>query len=369
VRVWDALGLQRRGRAAHCPDPAHRDRNASAQVHDDGWICHGCGARGDAADLVGLVTGATDPVQQAQQVADLVLGGQLPQTVHYARALRRAERVERVAHGAPPERSTSWRRAEPSAEDRAAWLEVMAEVAAEARPLDRRCERWAKSRGLSPGALRRAGARRTPARWRPGWPKPLKADGVMFPAFGLDGGEVPLAWRIRPWPGSWWAAEVAKTLSTGGPWGTLPLGLRSARRPLLVVTEGEVDWLSAVDVYAGRAQVVGIVSVSSPVCAELEALVDGATRVVVLVHDTAEGRALYRRLARLRRARGGLIRHHPAESRDLNDLHAEPLGQLDALLDELGVWVPPAGVTDDRALLDAVASCEALGGEVLEGDF
>lgn len=340
--LWDALGLSRRGTAARCPDPSHDDAHPSAQLHDDGWICHGCGARGDALGLMAHTHGAATVREQIAALCE-VLGCDRDELASAWRpSISQQRQRARASHEQiPPDPVLTLEQATHAAE---VWSHLGPE------PLPERHADWLRSRGIDPDAAWAHGVRPTmPARWigparstddrvEGDWPSALRAEGVAIPVVADDCGEAPVAYRVRPLPGTWWHREVAKSLSVGGEWGTWPLGLERAHvaRPTVIV-EGEMDWLAARCVAADSVRVVGLLAVGGAWPRTVRDVVRDAPTVWVCTHDTDQGRAVYVRAVQARRGRGATHRWHRPEDDDLCDLHER--GRLAPLLDALGVSV------------------------------
>ena len=340
--LWDALGLSRRGTAARCPDPSHDDAHPSAQLHDDGWICHGCGARGDALGLMAHTHGAATVREQIAALCE-VLGCDRDELASAWRpSISQQRQRARASHEQiPPDPVLTLEQATHAAE---VWSHLGPE------PLPERHADWLRSRGIDPDAAWAHGVRPTvPARWigtrrrdadpLPGdWPPALRAEGVAIPVVADDCGEAPVAYRVRPLPGTWWHREVAKSLSVGGEWGTWPLGLERAHVALpTVIVEGEMDWLAARCVASDSVRVVGLLAVGGAWPRTVRDVVRDAPTVWVCTHDTDQGRAVYVRAVQARRGRGATHRWHRPEDDDLCDLHER--GRLAPLLDALGVSV------------------------------
>lgn len=354
------LGLKvaRGGRAARCPNvDAHKggDRHPSMQLFDDGFICHaaGCGVRGDCFDLVRLVRGGDFSAARDW----LAPAGSSPRrggTARPPRPRRRgpaeqarisaeawSARVELHAqvwrllpHDRLPDAASSWLRDERGIDPAVAF--------------DAGCRDWepavdqicAYLDSQSRSSLRSSGF--VGSEGNPWWPLAALARGDRR----LRGLGIPIWLPEYPFPIGWrWrlfrAVGGIKALAQSAPaysWVAPPLGLRGwerAGRPdalstpekrVLIVAEGEPDWLTLTQATAARASVVGVVSTARGWPRTWDAYLDGFERVVAFTHETSTKLLLGLRDSMVERfgpdATDERFRFHLfPESRDANDLH------------------------------------------------
>lgn len=327
-----------RGKTARCfRDDAHanRDKSPSVQLHRDGFHCHGCGTRLDAFGLV-MSAKRCDFRQALAWLADRA-GVDLQPT----------QRLE-----------SPWAWPDPTP-PQIAFLYRLHELLAQVQPTPA-MRQWLTSRGVGVDVAWALGCRD----WQPvrneilaliesqpqiaaslrllhdgklWWPMrgPSFIPGVVVPAF-VPRLAVPVQWRWRFCE----PVEVnGKRLKTAAMPGAqpIPLGVHAPDRTgtvagasscrILVVAEGEPDWLSFHDAAAGCVGVLGICDVSGGWRSAWSTLLRDPQLVVVATHakpgdpfgkavgaamDAAHGRAAAQRR---------LVRVRFDEDNDANDNH------------------------------------------------
>ncbi len=400
VRIAQATGERW---SIHCPNAgAHRnaDANPSASLWSFGWKCHACGEGGDVFGLVALVEGLDvkrDFRAVLARTAELVGAAGDPGHVAAPTAASRAP-------DKPPE---AYDPGEARRRVMAALWGVL-----DGAPFGDAARAWCDARGLDVVTVHDAGVRdpgpvlgeivdvlrgftadelEASGLAKHGkWWLPLARlrdgvddfAGVLVPVF-VAGEAAPMAWRWRyvekppgqkkvfaTWAGVGNPPAVlglrfpARSYHPG--FGTRPVVLedgvtvdpvtfgQTLRAPasagVVVVVDGEPDWLSVLDA-AQRLNLhdvacVGLVATSSIRIEQWGGLLTGAERVVVMVHDdggtgarTAQAIAndLVRRVG-IERARSMFVRRlvTDASNDDLNDLHqrGELVGTLAGALHE-----------------------------------
>jgi len=377
----DHLGVEitrRHGREfqARCPNGhahKHGDKNPSMTIRADRFTCWAstCGERGDCFALVQLVRGCDfrDALRYLADWTGVGLDG---------------------GHRTPPapagktgagQRRTEPKKPEPIPEARA---ETMARIWEAVEPLDLTDEAvdWLAGRGIRPKVAHALGCRDwRPAfgrikailarlesveakqqagvynlEGRPWWPLAEsmqdnpRAFGLCVPVFDGEH-KAPMAWRWRLYnPGK------LKTMAQPGA-GIPPLlglhvplsdgALKAVESaPVVVVCEGEPDWLSLHDAAEGKAAVLGLCAMATPWQADWTRHLDKARLVVFMCHDDHGGgekkfSELYRSaVARWNKAEADkrLVRYLVDGGDDCNDMHkrGELAGVLDGLLAHLG---------------------------------
>ncbi|MCB9730204.1 MAG: hypothetical protein H6746_17160 [Deltaproteobacteria bacterium] len=325
------------------------------QPFDDYFVCHGadCGVRGDCYDLVQLAMGGDFRSALRWLEAAEGVGGTVSTRRSSAAICRRGAALER-------ERSEAW----------SARLEVHAQLwgtLAQAEPSSA-AERWLRQvRGLAPNVAYGVGCRD----WESSLPRLLHyLDSVALPklrAAGLAGPDgkpwwplgalargdarlrglgipiwlpehdFPVAWRwrlYRPFRG----VKVVAQYGAEGGWVAPPLGVgrgcADACQPgvgrrsngVILIAEGEPDWLTMLECASGRAAVYGVVATGGGWRRQWSRYLDGFERVVVFTHDTSH--RLLAGVLTAMEARFGTVEAHArfrfhlfAEGLDANDLH------------------------------------------------
>ena len=344
---------------AHCPNTeAHNrgDRNPSVGWTADGggFVCHGCGEKGDAFDLWRLVNGGTFNDALAAVAAEV--GVELEQG-RRPRARRRRGRLQTVRKAPSVPREAPH---PPPLSAAAAELSGALWRAVEGLEPTPNMQRWIATRSpAATGPLRpelsmlavahelgwrdwtpardevvRALAESTPeARaelgfLRPGEPEPERwgplvdlwrqrgRPGAFVPVF-MPGLAVPYRYRWRAFDTR--RPKVKSAFGTPPPFGlALPpnagpgLLVPAAGAELVVVVEGEPDWLTVCDVLGPLAGVLCLTSLSSGWPSWATRYVAGARAVVVTVHEKAgrEGHPVYDGLRDALRAAGSTAHPH-----------------------------------------------------------
>ena len=263
AELCEALGMERRGHATWvcpcCGSGNGPNRSAAFSVKGDGWHCFSCGESGDCFDLVGVVRGVEDKLEQRAEVCELAgiptfdergpeidSKGLSPQTTGSgARKARKA--------------ATGRMRAEPgeTARFKAEQAEYIGECQRALAGSDG--ERYMASRGVDPETCRACGvgwderSRRVVMPYEPdGWAwaartvdgkspkymKPKLPDGLKMPAYANesaieDGGDL---WVVEGWMDM------------------LALG-RCGRRALALVGTGNSDAAAALEGFGGTVHV------------------------------------------------------------------------------------------------------------------
>lgn len=362
------LGIEIASRAgrewtARCFDPdahPHGDRTPSLSIGPKLFHCHGCGAGGDCFNLVEQLEGLDFKASLAwlRRYAGTDAG-----TTATARPARRRERPAGISPERVEAMTAIWELVEPLALTKAA-------------------KRWLQGRGIGPETAHALGCRDF------GWPDtldkiraaveglsldlgdglkwvglhnehgrlwwPLRGDtraaGLAVPVF-TPGHAAPMAWRWRFYqPVVFGPGLVLPIKSMAQPGiGPAPLlGLRTCgelpavgEARTVIICEGEPDWLSLHDAAGGRAAVLGLCATAGTWEPEWTEYLDGARRIVVMVHDDkGTGQkvcnALY--LAAVRKwgkatAGARLQRYLVPGDDDCNDNHKR--GELAALVERI----------------------------------
>ncbi len=380
--VKDAIDVQRLyaelhnvtvrpGGTAQCFNEAahrHGDRHPSMQVRQNGYRCFACGVAGDAITLVRQCTGASfiDAVRilegkvgiaaQAESRTGSAVAAQSTQS-RGARA-RRIERAEPCAGS---------EFAGETAELHAAFWELVRDD-----ELTRDAVNYLSARGIGPKTAQWVGCRD----WQPRVLEILKLLRQFRPqvqaAAGfarIQNGEVQLWWPLRALaesrsafrglaipaflpgevaPRTWrWRLYVPLPRASGGnPYKSiamygrqLPFGLNLAPRALdwfwsaagcdiIVIAEGEMDWLAFLDAMQATGGVIGLSAAHGGVPREFLDCLAAAKAVAIALHDTpaADGAAsavadAVHGLGRKRGERVRIMRWPFAEHDDANDCH------------------------------------------------
>lgn len=328
-----------RGNVARCIRAGHSDSSPSMKVYRDHVHCYGCGWSGDALDVV-------------REVLDVDFKGAL---AHFGvdRAKYVEKRAERMTERSPGDVPKG--RVDVS---RAVWRIT------EGDPLSTEAKDWLTSRGLDPAVAHRLGCRDwfpvlgdvsdalgsfseaelaaagflgEKGRW---WPldsllrgyKDMR--GLAVPVF-VPEHDHPIAWRWRLFkPIKRADGSVLKTCrqpaqpGDGPRWYQPPLGLQAlSGRDVVIVAEGEPDWLSFAQEAGDRAAVIGVCEVAAGWRPTWTRYVAERRRVVALVHDGKGGEHLVATLAEEIGRRLGVIEAEKRfvwkclpEKEDANDL-------------------------------------------------
>lgn len=342
------IRLTRGGRGGYCPGPNHGSGKggASLAIFDDRFHCFGasCGAHGDAVDLVQLAQGCSTkeainwlnsqnfaiPVRDAERLVERKLSLDIPS----GRATVMGEIWKAVRSGWSDD-AHNWvdgRGIDPEIAWDAGCRDFGPAMPEIKRILEQHPPELLRASGLADHEgkfwfpLRRAFA---------GKPVP----GLAFPVH-VPGHPHPVGWRWRfytPFPVEDGVIKCADQPSPGYAWAAPPLGLaypdppsdqvvvdhvdpdgkrrrfatqeeldrlppgyfdeppnivKSRVRPIsasdtVILTEGEPDWLSVLDVVGTRAAVLGFTAISRGWASPWTPLI-GDRRVVVLTHDKSQ---------------------------------------------------------------------------------
>ena len=373
-RLYRHLGGRVRtgDKVAHCFNTdAHRhgDKNASLQLHEDGFKCHACGVSGDCFELIKLWRGV-DFKDALEECATFV-----GVSIHSPRNRRRRRRRR---HSQP---ITKKRTSEPSPSQQPTSVKQLHQQVFESidsqQPWGTAMETWCERRGINISVawaigmrpavssaikkglrgytvkeLKAAGWANDQGRiWTP-FRRLLTGDqryqGVLIPGWAAASPERPCPESV-PAPNGWrWRLLDPITMKNGHQLKTFampgqpvhPLGIHvtdtwlddARSNALVIIAEGEPDWLSLYDAMQVDAGVLGICDVGKGWRESYTDAVKHARRVVCMVHDTKAGQALfkglYRELAQCwgtSQAKQRLIRWLLDEHNDANDLHRQGL--------------------------------------------
>lgn len=275
-----------------CPRPEHEDRNPSAAIYADGWKCFGCGAGGDALDLVATVEGLDCRAQfgEVLDAAERFIGGVDVAQVAPKAPQKPAEPVKR-SNDALALLEAVWRILEPlpveGGADAWLWgrgLDIPTAHAAGVRDAEALREALPRLRDHSAKAAIGAGLASVNKQGKvaPWWPLRGQEDGALIPLWdGKHPFPVGYRWRFVV-PVEIKGREIKCAAMPGG-MAKLPLGLDQTpdSRPVLIA-EGEPDCLTLRALYGDRARVLGAVTISSG-WPWLDAL-EGAPAVIVATH-------------------------------------------------------------------------------------
>ena len=315
-------------RCWHPESHSNGDRNPSMEIGPGGWTCYGCGAKGDAFGLVLDREGGTfpDAVRRVAELLGLEIDGRSP-------ARRRRTPARPTARPEPPP-------PEPEPEVLALMRDVW-RLVAPVEPTDELAEHLL-GRGLNPWTAHELGVRD----WRPAllavvdllrstpevvklaagfyqrgddavrawWPLAALARrqggaGYFLPVFMPEHPDAPLTFR-------WRTFDRSARLKVASMYGAPPLAFGLAHPPcwaepdgpltartadarwltpgagagVVVVVEGEPDWLAACDVLGPSAGVVALTAVARGWPAAWTPHLLSAGRVVVMLHDTDAAR-------------------------------------------------------------------------------
>lgn len=354
VVVTRRTGSDWQARCFHPGAHKHGDKNPSLTIGREGFRCwaSSCGAKGDCFDLVKELRGVDfkGALAWLTDWAGVKVGASKPYTPP-----------------APPE-------PDPSPQVR---VDTMAKLWALLEPLELTdsATRWLEGRGIDPGVAHALGCRD----WhpvlgriqfmlkgldndtkqavgvyndagKPWWPLAASiegkaaAGGLGVPVFARTE-QVPMGWRWRLYKPM---RSGAKTLAQpgGGPAPLLGLQVPGdlpavGKSRVLVVCEGEPDWLSVYDASEGQVAVLGLCAMATGWREPWTEHLEGVRWVVVMAHDDdGGGQKLYDGLYASTARRWGkdwadsrLVRWLVDGSDDCNDKHKR--GELAGLLEGL----------------------------------
>ena len=315
---------------------SHGDKTPSVQLHRDGFCCHACGTKGDAIALVQLsqqcsfrqalvwlqehYNVAVDPVALAAPApwtwpdyTDEVLG--FLQEIWFT--------VQPVAYTPATIAWLRSRRVDPAlawALGCRDWSPVLPEILSLIRA----------NRDLATAAHLIADGQL----WFPLRDPTPRMAGLCIPAFVPDW-HFPITYRWRFAHPLTWGNKTLKTAAQpGAP--ALPLGLHVTSRALdvmpvlgariLIIAEGEPDWLSIHDALSGCCGVLGLCSVSGGWRSAWSELLRDVSHVIVATHAKKGdpiGKAVLAAMLGLdpAGARQRYLRIELREDCDANDLH------------------------------------------------
>lgn len=321
-----AYGVRFRGTtAAHCWNAdghKHGDRSASLQVHVDGYKCHGCGAVGDAFDIVQYFEGCG--LAEAVQILSERVGVIIPPFANETPQRRNAARSQRPNNPPQPDAPAE------IPDIRREILGRIWDVLAFARQPDE-LFKYGEARGVSEHTMRltvrdwtsvgervvqilrdgysradltAAGVLKSDGNpWHPfaevreivSGARERAASGFVVPVFdGVDSAPVAYRWRFyRP------GKLKALMQPSGSP--VLPVGLDSISRArslgpyAVILCEGETDWLTTIEaarVAGVRAAVLSHCTMSAPWRSEWTALFSDAEAVLVAFDEGSVSEAM-----------------------------------------------------------------------------
>lgn len=330
-----------RGKRATCPDPAHTDRHPSASIDERGWHCHACGVGGDAIALVQLTQGCDFAAACDWLESRAGTTARIDATRHPIGPVER--QVQRYLQPPSPERRRAmaalWdvlcnRNYTRFSDDAARWLERRGLSTATAARMGCRdwtqhaaeiidlVRSWDRDTKLASGLFHARGAWMPLSLMRDG-----RAQGVAMPCWHPSVPH-PIAWRWRWCAPVWMGDRSVKThASLGGVW---PVGSQSpdpftpspAHADLVVIAEGEPDWLSFAHVIERNERlrsyvaVVGVCDVGSGWRVDLA---PSKGRYLLAIHDNAATEAFVAGAKRDVGERRVLVATLP-EGEDANDL-------------------------------------------------
>lgn len=345
LELFPHLAGKRRTEARCFRDSEHAmgDRHPSVQLHADGFHCHGCGTRGDALSLVQAALRCD--FRQAVVFLQDRFGLATP-TAAAARVA--AWEWPTYSEGAQAMLDALWGIVRPLAPTpaAAAWLQGRGVEVETAWALG--CRDWWPASVQIHDLLRDdTDAAAELNLWRDGrpwWVLRGRVPGLVVPAFHPHG-LVPVAFRWRFTEPCIIDGRALKSAAQSGGQ-PMPLGVRvpvgvdlvqgAGNCQILVIAEGEPDWLSLHDALAGAAAVLGVCDVSGGWRSAWSDYLQAPALVIVATHAKANdpiGKAVAATMHTMhgRAEAARRYRRLPLpEKCDANDLHQA--GQLLPLL-------------------------------------